>query len=175
MKGDDRVRYAGSPIALSFSEATDKKEVRIVDVRPDGITDHGLPIPVFRRLAQLETESARAETMVENFDPGKSELTPWVEVVVKDAVLNTDLNDRLRALALQSTFEVVTVLRAGSIVTGQKMETWIESSDESDPLDDPKAIFDQVMEQYDELAAKDKDELRLVFQSLLERDAEAEV
>ena len=94
---------------------------------------------------------------------------------MKDAVLNTDLNDRLRALALQRTFEVVTVLRAGSIVTGQKMETWIESSDESDPLDDPKAIFDQVMEQYDELAAKDKDELRLVFQSLLERDAEAEV
>ena len=60
VKGDDRVRYAGSPIALSFSEATDKKEVRIVDVRPDGITDHGLPIPVFRRLALLVTESARA-------------------------------------------------------------------------------------------------------------------
>jgi exonuclease SbcD len=177
-KGDARVRYSGSPIALSFSESTDEKEVRLVDVTPDGVTDTGLPIPVFRRLAQLKTETAMAETALEKFQPGSSELTPWVEVVVKDAVLKSDLNERLRQVDVGERFEVLTVLRGGKLeppppppFPGDKRggEGW----DGEDPLDDPMAIFEQRMGQFPDLKASDKKELKRAFNRLLELDAEA--
>jgi exonuclease SbcD len=171
-KGDARVRYSGSPIALSFSESNDTKEVRLVDATLKGVNDYGLPVPVFRRLAQLKTESARAETAVEKFKPGESELTPWVEVVVGDAVLKDDLNERLRRVDVGGKFEVMTVLRGGSMTPppGREGDYWAE--EEEDLLGNPIGIFERRMDQFSDLLAKDKKELRRTFKTLLERDAE---
>jgi exonuclease SbcD len=167
-KGDERVRYSGSPIALSFSESTDKKEVRLVDVTADGVTKTGLAIPVFRRLAQLKTKSAMAETTVENFEPGESELTPWVEVVLKDAVLKTDLNDRLRKLDVKERFEVLKVIREGTEQPPPPPPSPGEGVESM--LDDPMKIFGQLLAMYPQFEADEK-ELKRAFQTLLETDA----
>ena len=167
-KGDERVRYSGSPIALSFSESTDKKEVRLVDVTADGVTDTGLAIPVFRRLAQLKTKSAMAETTVENFEPGESELTPWVEVVLKDAVLKTELNDRLRKLDVKGRFEVLKVIREGTEQAPPPPPSPGEGVESM--LDDPMKIFGQLLAMYPQFEADEK-ELKRAFQTLLEIDA----
>ena len=167
-KGDERVRYSGSPIALSFSESTDKKEVRLVDVTADGVTETGLAIPVFRRLAQLKTKSAMAETTVENFEPGESELTPWVEVVLKDAVLKTDLNDRLRKLDVKERFEVLKVIREGTEQPPPPPPSPGEGVESM--LDDPMKIFGQLLAMYPQFEADEK-ELKRAFQTLLETDA----
>jgi exonuclease SbcD len=55
----EHLRYAGSPIAYSFSEATQHKSVWLVDLDANGLAQarrHELPVP--RRLATLRGELA---------------------------------------------------------------------------------------------------------------------
>jgi exonuclease SbcD len=49
----ESVRYSGSPIALSFSEATHTKGSWLVDLEPDGLHVELVEAPVARRLAVL--------------------------------------------------------------------------------------------------------------------------
>jgi len=90
-EGSGRVRYAGSPIALSFSEVDDVKEVRVLDVTGTGIAQSSVPIPVFRKLVQLKTSLETLEkdlSALAKVKPG--ELSTWVEVVLSG---HTGLND----------------------------------------------------------------------------------
>ncbi|MCK9895341.1 exonuclease SbcCD subunit D [Frankia sp. AgB32] len=48
------VRYSGSPLAFSFSEATDPKQTLLVELGQDGLVGvRGIPVPAQRRLAVL--------------------------------------------------------------------------------------------------------------------------
>ena len=111
-----RVRYAGSPITLSFSECTDRKEVRIVDVEDTCVTDYGLPVPVFRKLSRLQTTLAELETTLADFDPEPAELPSWIEVKVEDAAIDDNLNERVAELTCDRPFEVLKVIRGESFV-----------------------------------------------------------
>jgi len=109
-----------------------------------------------------------AETTVENFEPGESELTPWVEVVLKDAVLKTDLNDRLRKLDVKERFEVLKVIREGTEQPPPPPPSPGEGVESM--LDDPMKIFGQLLAMYPQFEADEK-ELKRAFQTLLETDA----
>lgn len=54
----DRVRYAGSPIPLSFAEVDLGKEIRVIDIAGFQITQRVISIPVFRPLVRLTTTAA---------------------------------------------------------------------------------------------------------------------
>jgi len=173
--GDERVRYSGSPIALSFSEAADCKEVRILDVKGEEIAQHSLPIPVYRRLAQIRTTTRELEGDLEVFDPAPGELPTWVEVIVEDATIEDDLNERVRRLAENRSFEVLKVLRgnptpvAGMELGGATDDEVIESL-----LDDPARVFEHVLGQHEELNEKDQQELMAAFKQVVEQEAQSE-
>jgi exonuclease SbcD len=80
------LRYSGSPIAYSFSEARHHKSVWLVDLDADGLADvrrHELPVP--RRLGAIEGQLADLLA-----DPTLSEL--------EDHYLSVVLTDRTRPL-----------------------------------------------------------------------------
>ena len=78
------IRYSGSPIALGFSEGSQKKAFQIIDVEPAGtLTFHTLPIIGNRRLIQLRGTMQELETQIEELtQPVEGELQPWVELVL---------------------------------------------------------------------------------------------
>ena len=165
-----RIRYAGSPIALSFSEADDKKEVRILDVTPDGITHFGLSIPVFRKLSQIRTTKAGLEQALASIDAASSALRPWVEVVVEDAGLETDLVERLRSLSEGKHFDVLKILQGKTaVISGMAVGEASDDEAIESLLEAPTRVFEHLLEEHQNLTEEETDSLKTTFQILLDR------
>ncbi|TCP56275.1 exodeoxyribonuclease I subunit D [Tamaricihabitans halophyticus] len=90
---DDRLRYSGSPLAYSFSEARQRKSVWLVDLDAAGLAEvrrHELPVP--RQLSQLTGELDEVLRA-----PEHAELeTHYLSVTLTDRVRPTDALRRLR-------------------------------------------------------------------------------
>jgi len=167
-----RVRYAGSPITLSFSECTDRKEIRIIDVKDKHVTDYGLPIPVFRKLVRLRTTRAELETTLADFDPESAEFSSWVEVEVEDAAIDDDLNERVAELTRDRPFEVLKVIRKEAVVaSGMAVGNATDDEAIQSLLDDPIAVFDRLLKDQ-ELNQDEVDHLRTAFKMLCDQESQ---
>jgi exonuclease SbcD len=98
----DTIRYSGSPIALSFSEAADAKSVVIIDTQ--GMKIELLPIPTTRALVRVTANRATLAT-----DLAAIPADAWAEVTVKLDAPEPDLDRQVRDAA-QGRFEVLKVL-----------------------------------------------------------------
>ena len=162
-----RIRYSGSPIALSFSEVHDKKEVRLLDVNGQGIAQSSVPIPVFRRLIQLKTSLATLEgDLVAQAKVSPGELTTWVEVVLSGHTGLNDANNQVRTLAHGQPFEVLKVMladapRLNGAGVGQEADAQLEGM-----LDNPHEVFDHLLKQYADIPEEEKAKLRLAFRKI---------
>ncbi|GAA2285142.1 nuclease SbcCD subunit D [Streptomyces ruber] len=88
----ERVRYSGSPLAYSFSEAGHRKSMWLVDLAADGaVTAERVDCPVPRPLARIRGE---LEDLLA--DPGLTRHEDaWVEATLTDAVRPADPMARL--------------------------------------------------------------------------------
>lgn len=174
--GSGRVRYAGSPIALSFSEADDCKEVRVLDVTPQGVSQYGLPIPVFRRLAQIRTTNAGLETAMKEICATPAEFRTWVEVIVEDATLEDDLNERVRELAEGRGVEVLKVL-LGRSAEGSGMSAENATDDEAIEtlIDQPLHVFDHLLSNHSEFDETQIEALQTAFSVLVDLDSQSDL
>lgn len=100
--GQENVRYSGSPLALSFSEAGDRKSVVILDTQ--GMKIETLVAPVTRVLTRVSVSRA---SMTEELAlvPASS----WAEVTVKLDAPEADLDRQVREAA-GGRFDVLKVL-----------------------------------------------------------------
>ncbi|RMI14400.1 exonuclease SbcCD subunit D [Cellulomonas triticagri] len=90
--GPTVLRYSGSPLAYSFSEARHTKSTALVDLGSDGpATVRLLPTPVPRRLTDL---TGPLEDLLG--PAGEPHVEDWVRVTVTDAHRPTDLYRRVR-------------------------------------------------------------------------------
>jgi exonuclease SbcD len=90
---DGRVRYAGSPLAYSFSERSHVKGAWLVDVAVDGaVTVEAVDLPVPRPLAVVE---GTLDALLESTAFTQAEHA-WVHVVLTDPVLPSEAMARLR-------------------------------------------------------------------------------
>lgn len=89
----ERLRYSGSPLAYSFSEAAQRKSVWLVDFDETGLTGvtrHGLPVP--RKLAKLSGAIEALLTAEEH----AGLLDCYLSVTLTDPVRPLDAMRRLR-------------------------------------------------------------------------------
>ncbi|MFE1856231.1 exonuclease SbcCD subunit D [Streptomyces sp. NPDC003631] len=79
----ERIRYSGSPLAYSFSEAGHRKSMWLVDLGADGsVTAERLDCPVPRPLARIR---GRLEGLLEDPELARHE-EAWVEATLTDPV-----------------------------------------------------------------------------------------
>jgi DNA repair protein SbcD/Mre11 len=78
--GVEHVRYSGSPIALSFSEAKNKKRVNIVTFENDVVKVEELDIPQTRALLVIR---GNLESIVKELERIEDK-TSWIEIHVND-------------------------------------------------------------------------------------------
>jgi exonuclease SbcD len=122
--GLETIRYSGSPIALSFSEAADAKSVVILELQAhspapillpinlsDGQKNEGrridiqlLPIPAARRLTRATANRATLVADLQTVPAGS-----WAEITVKLDAPEPDLDRQVRE-ASAGRFEVLKVL-----------------------------------------------------------------
>ncbi len=86
-------RYAGSPLAFSFSEATHTKSVALVDLAGAAPQVELVPCPVPRPLARIR--GGLAALLADAAHEAAEEA--WVEVTLTDAVRPAEAMERLRA------------------------------------------------------------------------------
>ena len=89
---DPMIRYAGSPLAFSFSEADHTKSSALVDLSGPTPTVQMLPTPVPRRLVRVRGTLAELESSAWDADRDA-----WAEVTVTDPVRTADMLARARA------------------------------------------------------------------------------
>jgi exonuclease SbcD len=173
--GAGRVRYAGSPIALSFSEAEDAKEVRILDVTDAGLDHYSIPIPIFRKLSQVLTTQAGLEQALAPFDTVIGDLRPWLEVVVEDATLEEDLVERVRSLSDGKAFDVLKVLRGKSApVIGMAVGEATDDEAIESLLDQPVQVFEHLLGEHEQLSEEEIGSLKTAFAVLVDLDKQSE-
>ncbi len=172
--GADHARYSGSPFALSFGEAADIKELRLLDFDSQGLSaQHSLPVPVSRQLAQIRARPERLEAELKSFRPTDSPLPCWVEVVVEDPAPGDNLFELAQKHAQGRGYEVIRVLTKRTTELTGTQDTGAETETELDQaLADPKKIFDLRLERESGLNEEEKVVLRLAFTELCEIQAE---
>lgn len=111
--GLEHIRYCGSPIALSFDEARQAKEVLLADLDESGLRAvTPLAVPCFQPLQSLagDLESLPA-ALAEAASQGTPERPVWVEVLVRaDDYLN-DIQLRVEKLCEELPVEVLRTRR----------------------------------------------------------------
>jgi exonuclease SbcD len=149
--GLEHVRYSGSPVALSFSEAADRKSVVVLDT--DGMKIETLPIPVTRMLTRVSVSRGTLAADLE-----KVAAASWAEVTVKLDAPEPDL-DRLIREAAGGRFEVLKVLAdlPQSVAT-----TWEHTGPALSELQ-PREVFRELLRE----KQIEGEELSAVFDELL--------
>ncbi|WP_444436802.1 exonuclease subunit SbcD [Pseudomonas sp. A6] len=144
--GLEHVRYCGSPIALSFDEARQAKEVLLVDLDESGLRAvTPLPVPCFQPLQSLAGDlDSLPAALAEAANLGTPERPVWVEVLVRSDDYLNDLQARLEKLCEELPVEVLRTRRErGNQQAG---------------------LFGEARETLDELSAED------VFEQLLDAE-----
>jgi len=149
--GMENVRYSGSPVALSFSEAADEKSVVVLDTEVMKIET--VAIPVTRLLTRVSvsrtTLAADLETVA-----AKS----WAEVTVKLDAPEADLDRQVREAAA-GRFEVLKILADLPVSLAS---TWQHTGPTLSELQ-PREVFRELLKE----KQIEGDELSAVFDELL--------
>ena len=132
--GLEHIRYCGSPIALSFDEAKQQKEVLLVELDSSGLRQITvLPVPRFQPLLSLRGSLKELEVAIqEAAKQGSAEQPVWLEVLVGTDDYLSDLQLRIAALCEGLPVEVLRIRRergtASASLQGRAKETLDELS-----------------------------------------------
>ncbi|MBD9630472.1 exonuclease subunit SbcD [Pseudomonas sp. PDM19] len=135
--GLEHIRYCGSPIALSFDEATQGKEVLLVNLDDSGLQSvTALPVPRFQplksvsgSLAELPAELARVAR------EGSAEQPVWLEVMVHTDDYLTDIQLRVEKLCEELPVIVLRTRRERGTTQAALFSEARETLDELSPED----------------------------------------
>ncbi|MPT20324.1 MAG: exonuclease subunit SbcD [Pseudomonas sp.] len=152
--GLEHIRYSGSPIALSFDEARQQKEVLLLTFAGatlQSITP--LPVPVFQPMASLRGSLKElAGSITEAAAQGTPERPVWLEVQVSTDDYLSDLQSRINALCEGHPVEVLRIRRERGNAAA--------------------SLASEARETLDELSVEDVFARRLLQETLEEEDAQ---
>ncbi|MTI13144.1 exonuclease subunit SbcD [Sansalvadorimonas verongulae] len=114
VSGHEHIRYSGSPIPLSFDEASARKQVLLVDFQGHRLkTITPVEVPLFRPLASLkgglESLPEQLNTLLE--DNKDADLEPWIEIVVSGDNWISDFQSQILELTADMPLDVLRVRR----------------------------------------------------------------
>ncbi|MDP9154244.1 MAG: exonuclease subunit SbcD [Pseudomonadota bacterium] len=164
--GFEHIRYSGSPIALSFDEARQQKEMLLVDVSGDGLQSVTvLDVPCFQTLLSVKGSLKELEAAVEAVSAQAREgETIWLEIVVSADDYLSDLQTRIQKMTGNLPVEVLRVRRerssTSSTLQSQARETLNELTPDdvfarrlqSETIDDDMRL--QLLQMYREVVAQ---------------------
>ena len=97
MGKNDRIRYSGSPIALSFSEREDAKEVVMLEVDNGTVDIYTRPLKTHRKLVRIAGSMREVETQLATYR-GAHKLPDLLELQVEELQESAEALRWLRGL-----------------------------------------------------------------------------
>ncbi|MBN3767591.1 exonuclease subunit SbcD [Burkholderia sp. Ac-20365] len=169
--GHEHIRYSGSPIALSFDESSQQKEVLLVDVDENGLRAvTPLTVPTFQTLVAIKGNLKSLAAEFKEIAQHATDKPVWVEVTVSEDDYLTDLPARVQELVEDLPIELLRIRRQrGNLTTSLTAEAGM-TLDELSPHD----VFERRLDS-EEIDETLKTELRGRYKgivaSLLEKEA----
>jgi DNA repair protein SbcD/Mre11 len=172
--GRETVRYSGSPIPLSFGEAGARQEVRLLDFAQGKLVQQmALEVPQSRPLVQIRCRPESLETGLMAFQPPKTELPAWIEVVVEDPAPGENLYDHVQKLVEGRDFEVIRVVgQRTTPLPGLSAADQAAAEGIEQLLGDPAKVFAHRLEAEPSLTPEQCTALRTAFDELRSLHAE---
>ncbi|HGN1706100.1 TPA: exonuclease subunit SbcD [Providencia rettgeri] len=149
--GQQHIRYCGSPIALSFDEAAQQKNICLVEFNGSAFSQvTPLEIPIIQPLQSLTGSLKEIEQQLESWKDYQGEKPVWLDIEVASQDYLADIQQRIESLTHNLPVEVVLLRRARKQKQGQSLplpnETLSELSAEEvflrrlaeESLDDPE-------------------------------------
>ncbi len=97
----EHIRYSGSPIPLSFDEASTTKQIVLVDFEENKVSSiHPVEVPLFRPLITLKGSLTEIEEQLDELKEQnlQSLLPPWLEIEILTDDYLSDLQSRVELL-----------------------------------------------------------------------------
>ena len=97
--GRAHIRYSGSPVPLSFTEADDKQQVLLLEFKGAGApTITPVPVPVARRLQRFHGTLDEVEADILAYDNVAFPLVAWADVLVRSDEAPAEVQRRIQAV-----------------------------------------------------------------------------
>lgn len=159
--GCDTIRYSGSPIPLSFSEAKNQKQIVLLDI-DNHFKIQNIPIPIFQTLKTIKGKfDFIINSLMEYPNENNNEKSVWVEIEI----------DGPRSDFHQSKIEEVISDKSVEILAVKyKKYKYRSSDDENIEIQEftPKRLFNEYLNQeHIELSDKEKIDLNHAFNEIL--------
>lgn len=135
--GLEHIRYSGSPIALSFDEASQQKQVLLVDVDSLGLMAvTPLPVPCFQPLCTVKGDLDKLAAAISAAAvQGSAEKPVWLDVQVQGDDYLSDLQQRIQQLVGALPVEVLRIRRERGAAAANLQAAARETLAELTPLD----------------------------------------
>jgi exonuclease SbcD len=97
--GRAHIRYSGSPVPLSFTEANDKQQVLLLEFKGAGApTITSIPVPVTRRLQRFHGTLEEVEADILAYDNSAFQQVAWADVLVRSDETPAEVQRRVQAV-----------------------------------------------------------------------------
>ncbi len=165
--GKSHIRYSGSPIALSFSEKEDLKEVVILELEGSKFKISSLPIPQFRKLISIKGTVEEVNKTLSDYK-SESPLLDLIELLIEEENENIQhirILEELLTSEAQNGYQII----KGRINFKNKLVGTSALLNAGENIGDfkPIQLFEKRLEQDDSL--EDKQELILAFKEILQK------
>ena len=163
--GLEHIRYSGSPIALSFDEARQQKEVLLLDFDAAALQSiTPLPVPVFQPMASLRGSLKELTGAIATAaQQGTPECPVWLEVQVSTDDYLSDLQSRINALCEGLPVDVLRIRRERGTAAASLASEARETLDELSVED----VFSRRLQQ-ETLDEDDSQRLQELYRQVLE-------
>ncbi|MGO4821070.1 MULTISPECIES: exonuclease subunit SbcD [unclassified Flavobacterium] len=164
--GKSNIRYSGSPIALSFSEKKDNKEVVVLEFANDKLTFNSLTIPKFRKLITIKGTVEEVTLKITDYQTD-SVLIDLAEVIIEEQNENIAHIKVLEDLLTSEPSNGLQILK-GSIKFNNTVSGTSKILSKGEAIKDfsPVQLFEKRLEQDESL--EDTTDLIHAFKEILE-------
>ncbi len=162
----DNIRYSGSPIPLSFSEAGDEKQLVQVDFENSSLEPHitKIPIPEFQKLICVKGDIDKLKQQIKKVTK-YNDRNVWVEVQVDTEEWIPDIHAKIIDMTMDLPVDVLAVKNIRHPVSLQLQQTVEqETLQELMPFD----VFEKRLALEGIFTAEDKENLVHTFNEVLE-------
>jgi len=142
----DHIRYSGSPIPLSFSEAGDCKVIVLLEFENEKLLKiQQIMIPPCRKLQRIKGNLESVKAKLELIQDEKLKFPQWIEIQLETDGIIHDLDDQLNHLIRNKTFIEQLFIRQNAIRKTKKSDEQTEEILNLNDLD-ARSVFKKKIE-----------------------------
>jgi len=159
----ETIRYSGSPIPLSFDESKHPKQILVVDSTNKPLQVNSIAIPCFQSLRVIEGDLQQVIEQINVIKTENQTQSVWVEVKLKQAHYQSDLQAQLNELIEGSAIEILKV----SSPQVSEASQWVEQQGETLETLTPVQLFEHRLSSEENLSDEQQLQLTLLYKQVL--------